>query len=291
MCGGEKRGGDRRREMGRGRGGDRRRGKGRGQEKRNGGVQGEGKGQQRVHLQFQRQRVWYTYIGNILHVMNEALIKHLICACLCYISQHALHVTFDLSELIQVLIGGNDVRNLNLTWLRSHIGVVSQEPVLFDATVTENIRFGKLDATHEEIVQAAKSANAHNFISDLPNGYDTFVGKQGAQLSGGQKQRIAIARALVRNPQILLLDDATSALDSESERVVQAALDRARQGRTTIVISHRVSTFQSADYVAFMENGCIVEMGTHDMLMEQKGRYYNLVLAQVSIRYHTQSCS
>ena len=237
-----------------------------------------------------------TYIRKMLYIilddLNKVVIKHLIFAFFrykIYISNIHINVIFDLCELIQVLIGGNDVRDLNLTWLRSHIGVVSQEPVLFDATIAENIRFGKLDATHDEIVQAAKSANAHNFISELPNGYDTFVGKQGAQLSGGQKQRIAIARALVRNPQILLLDDATSALDSESERVVQAALDRARQGRTTIVISHRISTFQSADYVAFMENGCIVEMGTHDKLMEQRGRYYNLVLAQVSIRCHTQS--
>ena len=252
---------------------------------------GEGRGGKRMAKSMPNSIVSKerTYIRKMLYIilddLNKVVIKHLIFAFFrykIYISNIHINVIFDLCELIQVLIGGNDVRDLNLTWLRSHIGVVSQEPVLFDATIAENIRFGKLDATHDEIVQAAKSANAHNFISELPNGYDTFVGKQGAQLSGGQKQRIAIARALVRNPQILLLDDATSALDSESERVVQAALDRARQGRTTIVISHRISTFQSADYVAFMENGCIVEMGTHDKLMEQRGRYYNLVLAQVS---------
>ena len=189
-------------------------------------------------------------------------------------------------DLSQVQIGGNNIRDLNLTWLHSQIGVVSQEPVLFDTTIAENVCFGKLDATYEEIVQAAKSANAHNFISELPNGYDMSVGRQGAQLSGGQKQWIAIARALVWDPKILLLDDATSALDSESERVVQAALDTARQGRTTIVISHRLSTFQTADTVAVMENGRFVGMGTHEELMVLKGHYCDLVFAQVR-RYQT----
>ena len=191
-------------------------------------------------------------------------------------------------DLSQVQIGGNNIRDLNLTWLRSQIGVVSQEPVLFDTTIAENVCFGKLDATYEEIVQAAKSANAHNFISELPNGYYMYmsVGRQGAQLSGGQKQRIAIAWALVRDPKILLLDDATSALDSESERAVQAALDTAQQGCTTIVISHRVSTFQTADTVAVMENGRIVGMGTHEELMVLKGHYCDLVFARVR-RYQT----
>lgn len=125
-----------------------------------------------------------------------------------------------------MLIGGYDIRELNIRWLRQHIGVVSQEPVLFATTIAENICYGKEDATQDEIERAAKAANAHTFISELPDGYDTLVGDRGAQLSGGQKQRVAIARALVRDPKILLLDEATSALDTESEAQVQIALDR-----------------------------------------------------------------
>ena len=175
-----------------------------------------------------------------------------------------------------------NIKELNLKWLRSHIGVVSQEPVLFDTTIAENIRYGKEDATMEEIQEAAKNANAHNFIMDLPKGYDTLVGEGGTQMSGGQKQRIAIARALVSNPKILLLDEATSALDTESESIVQEALDRAREGRTTIVIAHRLSTIQNADIIVSVEDGHVVETGSHTELMSNKGLYYDLVTAQVS---------
>lgn len=128
--------------------------------------------------------------------------------------------------LLQVTVGGYDVRQLNLHWLRNNIGVVSQEPVLFATTIAENIRYGREDVSEEEMIAAAEAANAHSFISELPDGYNTLVGEMGTQLSGGQKQRIAIARALVRDPKILLLDEATSALDAESESLVQAALDR-----------------------------------------------------------------
>ena len=182
---------------------------------------------------------------------------------------------------MQVLVGGKDVRSLNLKWLRSHIGVVSQEPVLFDTTIAENIRYGREDATMKDIEAAAKAANVHKFISELPKGYQTMVGERGTQLSGGQKQRIAIARALVRDPKILLLDEATSALDTESESIVQEALDKARKGRTTIVIAHRLSTIQSADVIASIEDGEVVETGTHSELMDQEGLYYELVTAQV----------
>uniref|UniRef100_A0A1X7UDM9 Uncharacterized protein n=2 Tax=Amphimedon queenslandica TaxID=400682 RepID=A0A1X7UDM9_AMPQE len=147
----------------------------------------------------------------------------------------------------QITVGGYDIKELNLKWLRSNIGVVSQEPVLFDTTIAENISYGKEGATTEEIEAAARAANAHNFISELPDRYNTLVGDKGAQLSGGQKQRIAIARALVRDPKILLLDEATSALDTESEKIVQEALDKAREGRTTFIIAHRLSTIQQAD--------------------------------------------
>ena len=178
-------------------------------------------------------------------------------------------------------MGGVNIKELNVKWLRSHIGVVSQEPVLFDTTIAENIRYGKEDATMEEIQEAAKNANAHNFIMELPKGYDTLVGEAGTQLSGGQKQRVAIARALVSNPKILLLDEATSALDTESEATVQEALDRAREGRTTIVIAHRLSTIQNADIIVSIEDGRVVETGSHSDLMDKKGLYYDLVTAQV----------
>ena len=175
------------------------------------------------------------------------------------------------------------MRELSLKWLRSNIGVVSQEPVLFDATIAENIRYGRQDATTADIEKAAKEANIHNFISQLPNGYDTKLGDRGTQLSGGQKQRIAIARALVRDPKILLLDEATSALDSESEKTVQEALDKAREGRTTIVIAHRLSTINNADIIVAINGGRVVEMGTHSQLMEEQGLYYDLVTAQVRV--------
>ena len=181
----------------------------------------------------------------------------------------------------EVLVGGVNVKELNLKWLRSQIGMVSQEPVLFDTTIAENIRYGREEASLEEIMEAAKKANAHDFITSLPKGYDTNVGEGGTQLSGGQKQRVAIARALVSNPRILLLDEATSALDTESEAVVQEALDKAREGRTTIVIAHRLSTIQNADTITSIESGRVVEVGTHAELLQRKGLYHNLVEAQV----------
>ncbi|NXL16344.1 MDR1 protein, partial [Setophaga kirtlandii] len=181
----------------------------------------------------------------------------------------------------EITLDGRDIRTLNTKWLRENIGIVSQEPVLFATTIAENIRYGREDISDAEIEQAAKEANAFDFISRLPDKFNTMVGERGAQLSGGQKQRIAIARALARNPKILLLDEATSALDTQSESIVQAALDKARAGRTTIVIAHRLSTIRTADTIAGFEKGIVVEQGTHSELMLQKGVYYSLVMQQV----------
>lgn len=181
----------------------------------------------------------------------------------------------------QILLDDHDIKELNVNWLRSRIGVVGQEPVLFGVSVYENIRYGKEDATREEIESAARAANAHIFIKKLPNGYETLVGERGAQMSGGQKQRIAIARALVRNPEILLLDEATSALDTASEAKVQAALEQASKGRTTLIIAHRLSTVRNADKIVVLDKGCVVEQGSHDELMKLRGHYYGLVTTQV----------
>ncbi|CAF0877178.1 unnamed protein product [Didymodactylos carnosus] len=182
-----------------------------------------------------------------------------------------------------VHIDSKDIRNLNLQWYRSQIGIVSQEPVLFDLSIAENIAYGDNSRTvnMEEIIEAAKNANIDTFISSLPKGYNTNIGTKGTQLSGGQKQRIAIARALIRNPAILLLDEATSALDTESEKVVQDALDRAQQNRTSLTIAHRLSTIQNADLICVLKHGKIVESGTHDELVNKKGLYYKLAQSKL----------
>ncbi|KAL6115511.1 abcb11 [Pungitius sinensis] len=179
-----------------------------------------------------------------------------------------------------VTLDGHDIRGLNIQWLRSLIGIVEQEPVLFATTIAENIRYGRPGVSMEDVIGAAKQANAYNFIMDLPQKFDTLVGEGGGQMSGGQKQRIAIARALVRNPRILLLDMATSALDNESEATVQEALDKVRLGRTTISIAHRLSTIKNADVIVGFEHGRAVECGKHDELLERKGVYFTLVTLQ-----------
>ncbi|CAK6965537.1 bile salt export pump-like [Scomber scombrus] len=179
-----------------------------------------------------------------------------------------------------VTLDGHDIRGLNIQWLRSLIGIVEQEPVLFATTIAENIRYGRPRVTMDDIISAAKEANAYNFIMDLPQKFDTLVGEGGGQMSGGQKQRIAIARALVRNPRILLLDMATSALDNESEATVQEALDKVRQGRTTISIAHRLSTIKNADVIVGYDHGRAVEKGKHNELLERKGVYFTLVTLQ-----------
>ncbi|CAJ0936179.1 unnamed protein product, partial [Mesorhabditis belari] len=179
-------------------------------------------------------------------------------------------------------VDGEDIRQLNLLHLRKHIALVSQEPILFDSSIKENIVYGLPEGsvTDSEVVEAARKANIHKFISELPDGYDTRVGDKGTQLSGGQKQRVAIARALIRNPKILLLDEATSALDTESEKLVQEALDKASEGRTCIVIAHRLSTVVKANTILVCSGGQVVEQGTHEELMAQRGAYFELTLKQ-----------
>ncbi|CAL8467005.1 g6541 [Coccomyxa elongata] len=185
-------------------------------------------------------------------------------------------------DLGAVFLDGHDIRQLQLTWYRQQMGIVSQEPTLFATTIRANIAYGKPDATDAEIEAAAASANAHNFIAALPNGYDTHIGEKGVQMSGGQKQRVAIARALLRNPRILLLDEATSALDNASERIVQDALQRLMIGRTTIVVAHRLSTIVDADSIAVVKGGRIVEQGTHKQLMAHPdGAYAALAKMQM----------
>ncbi|MGP1479074.1 MAG: ABC transporter ATP-binding protein [Capnocytophaga sp.] len=180
----------------------------------------------------------------------------------------------------QVLIDGVDVSEMQTASLRTLIGVVSQDSILFNDTIKNNLLIGKPDATDEELVAAAKIANAYEFIQDLPEGFNTTIGDAGSKLSGGQKQRLSIARAVLKNPPIMVLDEATSALDTESERLVQSALENMMKNRTSVVIAHRLSTIQNADLIVVMQKGKIMEQGTHAALMQQQGMYQRLVEMQ-----------
>ncbi|CAK1546564.1 unnamed protein product [Leptosia nina] len=193
-----------------------------------------------------------------------------------------------------ITVDGHGLRELNLHHFRTHIGVVGQEPVLFSGTIRDNITLGVEGATEDDIISAAKTAHAHQFIMKLAHGYDTILGEGGAQLSGGQKQRVAIARALLRKPAILLLDEPTSALDPASERQVQLALDAASKGRTTLVVSHRLSTIVNASRIVYIEQGSVLEAGTHIDLLEKKGAYWKLVqddMTHRSIEAVQEECS
>lgn len=182
-------------------------------------------------------------------------------------------------------IDGLNIRDVTLNSLRSQIGIVPQETLLFSTSIMENIRYGRLDATDEEVLEAARAANAHEFIEQMPNGYQTMIGERGLALSGGQRQRIAIARAILKDPQILILDEATSALDTESEKIVQSALDQLMMGRTSFVIAHRLSTIFEADCIFVIDHGQIVESGTHSELLKLNGLYshlYNIQFGEVN---------
>ncbi len=187
----------------------------------------------------------------------------------------------------RVLVDGRDVRSLPLRGLREAISLVPQEATLFGGTVGENIRYGRLEATQEEIVAAAHAANAHDFIEALPDGYDTVVGDRGTRLSGGQRQRVAIARAILKDAPILILDEATSSLDNQSERLVQEALARLMSGRTTVVVAHRLSTIRSADRIAVLDDGWLLELGSHHELLAADGLYAHLWRLQASERPST----
>ncbi|CAF4637472.1 unnamed protein product [Rotaria sp. Silwood2] len=180
----------------------------------------------------------------------------------------------------QILLDGIDIRQLNLHWIRSQFGLVSQEPILFDLTIAENIAYGLENVPMEDIINAANTANIHHFIEKLPQGYETKVGIKGSFLSGGEKQRIAIARVLLRRPKVLLLDEATSAMDSYNEQIVQEALEKAQTedpSRTSLIIAHRLSTIRSCDLICVLDRGSIAQSGTHTELVQQRGVYYKML--------------
>lgn len=185
----------------------------------------------------------------------------------------------------QILIDGVNIKDISQTALRSQIGVVLQETLLFSGSVRDNIRYSKPDATNEEIIQAAKMANAHDFIIGLPQGYNTIVGEKGYSLSGGERQRVAIARALIHNPSILILDEATAALDTETEKLIQDALGHLTENRTTLAIAHRLSTLRGADKLLVLDHGRVAEFGTHKELLDKRGIYYKLVMAQTEAAF------
>ena len=176
---------------------------------------------------------------------------------------------------------GIDVKTLSADSLRKNIGIVQQDVYLFNASIKENILYGRPDATEEEIIQAAKRANIHDYVLSLEKGYDTVIGERGVKLSGGQKQRLSIARVFLKNPPILILDEATSALDNATEVLIQQSLDELCKGRTTIVVAHRLSTVKNADEIAVVSGGEIIEKGTHEELMAQKGAYEKLYQASL----------
>ncbi len=182
-----------------------------------------------------------------------------------------------------ISIDGHDIRDVKIKSLREQIGVVLQNPFLFRGSIADNIAYSKPGASRAEVVAAAKAANAHDFVTGFPDGYDTMVGERGTGISGGEKQRISIARAILKNPRILILDEATSSVDTETESLIQAAMERLVEGRTTFAIAHRLSTLRKADKLVILEKGEVAELGTHDELMKNNGLYKRLVDMQTQL--------
>src|SRR5213079_2836513 len=174
----------------------------------------------------------------------------------------------------RILVDREDIRKIALKSLRSHVSLVLQEPLLFSGTIMENIRYGRLDATDDEVIAAARAANAHDFITALPDGYRTQLGERGSHVSGGERQRISVARAFLKNAPILILDEPTSAIDSKTEAVILDALDRLMEGRTTFMIAHRLSTIRRADQILVLDHGRLVQRGTHEELLAEEGGLY-----------------
>jgi ATP-binding cassette subfamily B protein len=183
----------------------------------------------------------------------------------------------------EILLDGQNIRDIRLSSLRRNIGIVQQDVYLFAGTVADNIRYGKVDASQQEIIEAAKKANAHDFIMALPDGYDTDIGQRGVKLSGGQKQRLSIARVFLKNPPVIIFDEATSSLDNESEKAVQDSLERLSDNRTTLVIAHRLSTVRNAQRIVVLTDTGIDEQGTHEALIELDGVYASLYNMQLAI--------
>jgi subfamily B ATP-binding cassette protein MsbA len=241
----------------------------------------------RMEGDFEFKNVWFSYTGDDLYALQEISFRAEKGKQVALVGEsgsgkstiaNLLPRFFDVSSG-QILVGGADVRDVTFSSLRDNIAMVTQEMILFNDTIKANIAYGTRGSSLDEIIDAAKSANAHDFIMNQKDGYDTVVGESGVRLSGGQKQRLCIARAIIKDAPILILDEATSALDTESEREVQAALERLMKGRTTLVIAHRLSTIIGADWIIVLNKGQIAEQGTHDGLLKKDGLYaklYNL---------------
>ena len=242
-------------------------------------------GQLRGHIEFRDVSYAYDEDKNVLRKVNLNIPEGTKFALvgpsgggkttICHLIPHFYDV-----ESGQILLDGKEIHELTLSSLRRNIGIVQQDIYLFNDTMRENIRYGKLDATEEEIILAAKRANIHDYIMSLPHGYDTQIGERGVRLGGGQKQRLSIARVFLKNPPILILDEATSALDNTTESLIQQALDELCEGRTTLVVAHRLSTIKNADEIAVVADGQIVEQGTHEELIRKHGQYYDLYQLQ-----------